>query len=291
MKNLKLLLLTVVALLGLNACEKMELGPEDLIVEKNEDNVFIRANMFSIVPFSDTRAMQNITSYCNRLCFVIYQDDAQVKKVLQKQGDSDYGQVSLRLASGTYMLLVVGHSSLSNPSLTHPEEIKFTNTTGYTDTFYYYGELEVTDEAQTHNVVLQRATSMLRIKVTDDIPDNAAKVWVHYTGGCGILDATIGMGGQVKSQQYTIFDAKAYNTPMVMPVYTFLPDDEGFLNVSIRAFDVDENVIAEKEIKDVPMKHCMVTEYTGTLFTASMQDQSFSFEADTSWEVYHQGSF
>ena len=76
-----------------------------------------------------------------------------------------------------------------------------------------------------------------------------------------------------------------------MAAYTFLRNETGTLNVILTAHDADDNVLAERELKDVPMKNHMVTEYTGSLFSSSLWEQDFSFSAETEWEIYEQHNF
>jgi hypothetical protein len=40
--------------------------------------------------------------------------------------------------------VVVGHSASGNPTMTNPAKIQFTNSIGYTDTFLYTEQVEVT---------------------------------------------------------------------------------------------------------------------------------------------------
>ena len=291
MKGPILSLLITLCVLSLFSCEKVVFDVEEDASAVEAGNVTIKASMFNIVPFDDTRAVQNIADYCTKLCFVVYQDGEQKKKILQKKGDDDYGQVSMSLAAGTYQLLVLGHSSSGNPSLAHPEKIQFTNATGYSDTFYYYADLEVSEQTETHSISLQRAASMLRINIVDEIPANAERIRVYYTGESGVFDAEAGWGGATNSKQYIFYDVASRQAPITVAAYTFLRNETGTLNVILTAYDADDNVLAEKELKDVPMKNHMVTEYTGSLFSSSLWEQDFSFSAETEWEIYEQHNF
>lgn len=289
--KMKFLLLATLTICCLSSCEKVAFDAEENASAVEAGNVTIKASMFSIVPFDDTRAVQNIADYCTKLCFVVYQDGEQKKKMLQMKGDEDYGQVSMSLAPGTYQLLVLGHSSSGNPSLAHPEKIQFTNATGYTDTFYYYADLEVAEQAETHSIALQRATSMLRINITDEIPAAAERIRVYYTGESGVFDAEAGWGGATNSKQYIFYDVVNRQPPVTVAAYTFLRNETGTLNVVLTAYDADDNTLAERELKDVPMKNHMVTEYTGSLFSSSLWEHDFSFSAETGWDVYGQYTF
>lgn len=295
-------LLALMAAFALSACEKMVLD-EEPAADGQEGNVVIKASMFNIVPFDDTRAVQDIADYCTRLCFVIYKDGEQQTKVLQKSGDANYGQVSVSLEQGTYKLLVLAHSSNGNPTLTHPDSLKFTNTMGYSDTFYSYGDIVVGSEATTHSVALQRATSMVRVIVTDNMPSEVKRIRLYYTGGTGVFNATTGWGGTTKSKQHIFYDVAGKSSPVSLEAYTFLREETGSLNVTITAYDAFDNPLAEKSITNVPMKNHMVTEFSGALFSGTDEepdddphenlntDESFSFKAETSWEVFQQHTF
>ena len=278
------------ALLMMGACEHMVLDDADEDKGAGVD-VIIKTGIYNIVPFNDTRATQNIADYCGRLCFVVYQDGEQKKKILQKDGDQGYGQISVRLEAGTYQLLVLGHSSDGNPTLTNPESIKFTNSIGYSDTFYYYGDLIVEEEHETHSLTLQRATSMARITITDEIPSEVKQIQLYYTGESGVFDAVSGWGGSTNSKQSVTYDVSKHTPPMVLCAYTFLRDELGTLDIQLTAHNALGDVLAEKDLDDVPLKNRMVTEYSGPLFSASTNETGFDFVAETGWEVFESHSF
>ncbi len=286
-------LMTVMAGLCISSCEKVVLDEETAQQETQKGNVTIRASLFQVVPFSDTRAARNITDYASKLSFVIYKNGEKMIAVNQKRGDVDYGQASMNLQAGEYQLLILAHSSpYGTPTLTNPEAIKFTNKdTGYSDTFYYYGTLSVTGGEQTVDLQLQRATSMLSITINDELPAELSHILVQYEGESGVFDATTGYGGTVNSKQYVNFNVEGMKAPLTLRVYTFLRDDIGNLkSVNIIATDVEEARLAQVELTNVPMHHQMVTEYSGMLFTP-MGGLNFNLTAETSWEVYGQYTF
>lgn len=285
-------LLIAFALMGsLTACEKMILDEDAETAKEQEGNVVIRANMFNIVPFNDTRAVQDVADFCTRLCFVVYQEGATKKKVLQKIGDEGFGRVKVYLEPGTYQLMVLGHSSSGNPSLADPEFLQFTNADGFSDTFYYYGDLVVGNELQDYDIALQRATSMVRITITDAVPAEAKRIHLVYKGESGVLNAVTGWGGTVNSQQSVFYDIANATAPLVLEAYTFLREETGSLNITITAHNAYEDIIAEKQLDNVPMKNHMVTEYYGHLFSASDNESAFGFQAETDWEIYGSYNF
>lgn len=291
MKNKLVTLLMLVAMMALGACEKAVVDEQPEEAKPVEGNVIIRTSLYNIVPF-ETRAVQHVADFSNMLKFVFYQDNEKVKDLTQKKDDGNYGEVGLTLQPGTYQLLVLAHSSASNPTLSDPTSIQFTNTTGYSDTFYYYGDIVVTKEQQTHDVRLQRATSMVRVTITDDIPAEVKRIRLYYTGESGVFNAVTGMGGTVNSKQSVTFSVEDKTAPLALSAYTFLRNETGTLNMTITAYDANDNVKVEKELKNIPMKNRMVTEYSGNLFTAqSNTATNFNLTAETEWEVYQQQTF
>ena len=277
----------LLALLSLSSCEKMVIDEEENL-QDTDANVIIRTSLYNIVPF-DTRAVENIEDVCSHLCIAFFQNDTKVKDVRQASGDEGYGEVAVTLEPGTYQLLVLAHSSQGNPTITDPTAIQFTNSLTYSDTFCYYGDLEVTNTTATHEIKLKRATTLLRLNLTDDKPSNVKYIRIEYTGGSGVLNTVTGRGGTVNSKQIVLFDVADKNPIPALYLYTFLQSETASLNVTIQAKD-DSYVLTEKTLSNVPMKEYMMTEYTGSLFSNSSED-TFSFTAETGWEVYHQGGF
>ena len=296
MKNMKKLFLVMPMLLtimGLVACEKAVLDEQQKEMTPVEGNVIIRTSLYNIVPF-ETRSVQDVADFSNTLKFVFYQNDEKVKDVTQKKNEGSYGEIGVTLQPGTYQLLVLAHSSTSNPTVSGPSNIQFTNTTGYSDTFYYYGDLVVTSEQQTYDVQLQRATSMVRVTIQDAIPSEVKTIRLYYTGESGVFNAVTGMGGTTNSKQSITYNVEGMSAPLSLCAYTFLRNETGTLNMTITAYDKDNNVKAEKELKNIPMKNCMVTEYNGNLFSGEGGGSAgahFNLTAETEWKVFQQLSF
>ena len=282
----------MVIMMGLGACEKAVLDEQQ---EKKpvEGNVIIRASLYHIVPF-ETRDVQSVADFSTSLQFVLFQNGTKVKSVTQKKTDDNYGEVGLTLTAGTYQLLVLAHSSTGNPSVSNPEFIQFTNSIGFSDTFFYYGDIEVTGEQTTYDIRLQRATSMVRVIIQDAIPSEVKTIRLFYTGESGVFNAVTGMGGTVNSQQSIIYNVEGQTVPLTLCAYTFLRDETGSLNMTISARDANNTVKYEKELADIPMKNHMVTEYSGKLFSESgnkSDDVQFLLTAETDWQIYQRHDY
>ena len=288
----------MVALFVATSCEKPVLDEEEQTnpqqEQKAKGNLILRVTDFQLVPYEarSTRAVQNITDYCSRFNFVIYKGDTKVKAITQKKEEAEnYGEVSMTLEPGEYKVLVLAHSSKGgNPTLASAESIQFTNKTSYSDTFYYYSDITVTSEQKVHNLILSRASSMLRFTIADEIPSNVTSITLHYTGGSGVLNAVTGYGGDVNSQQEMLYNIEGLSAPITLRIYTFLQNETGKLQLTVTAQDADKNTVVERKFTDVPMKRNMATEYTGSFFDHASEN-GFTFKAETDWEVYNQTTY
>lgn len=260
--------------------------------DKNGGNLTIRVSDFHFVPYTQqtsthiaeaTRAVIDLTTYCTRLNYVVYKDGKKVDSRSQLKEDGGFGEVTMTLSPGTYKLLVLAHSSRGgNPTLSDPEHIQFTNALGYSDTFSYYDNIEVTNESKTHEVILTRVSSLLNFIIEDEIPTEVTKVHFLYTGGSGVLNAVTGYGGNVNSKQERLYNITGLTAPLTLPIYTFLQENEGELEVTVTAQDADGNTVKTRKFSNIPMKRNMVTEYKGTFFDHD-SNNNFAIKGDTEW--------
>lgn len=286
--------LAVMAAMTLSSCEKMVVDEPTSSQKTDEDaNLTIKVSHDSFHPYEDdedSRTLVDIADYCKRFNFVLFQDGAKVKAITQTKDEAgdDFGQVSMTLPSGTYQLMVLAHSSASgNPNLSHPEEIQFTNAMGYSDTFCYYGTIDVTAEPATQEILLKRATTMVRFNFDEVFPDDIALMQINYTGESGVLNAMTGYGGTTNSKQEKKLNVSSFagkHTTYSLPIYTFMRGDTGTLNITMTAKRADGTTILERSFEDVPIEHTKVTEFIGEFFDHE-SDQALSFKAETDWEV------
>lgn len=304
---IKIILLPLVTVV-IASCEKAFFDKEE-ISTANENNgtkksdgkieVTFRISEFNIVPFEQTkqaesntnfsrqtRSVVDLFSYCSRLNYVVYKDGKKIDARSQMKGDANFGQVTMKLDAGTYKFLVLAHSSSGNPTLSDPENIKFTNNDMYSDTFSYYGDFTVNEDNTTCEVRLKRNVSCVRFKVNDEFPADVKYMQFEYTGGSGVLNAVTGYGGNVDSRQIKTVDVSTFSTPLTFNLYTFLQTEEATLKLIVQGLASDrKTIVFERTFNDVQMKHCCVTEYVGSLFA---KDYKISFTAETDWgEPYY----
>ena len=244
-------------LLSLSSCEKAITDDDSVVSGSPADkNANLTVTVFSIekTPFETfTRAATPASEACTRLNFAIYDEGgSRVKQVNQTSAEADFGKASFQLAEGDYLLVVVGHSSTGNPTMTDPTKVQFTNATGYTDTYLCCANVTIGEEKVDYNVSLDRITALCRFVLTDtEIPSEVKKLRFYYTGGSGAFNATTGLGC-VNSKQDVKFDITSAQKQF--DLYTFLHDTEGTIHLTVSALDASGGIYAERDF-DVPMQH------------------------------------
>ncbi len=282
---MKQLLSFTLLLLAAMACEKPEFS--DLQEETPEHgNLTVSIFQLEQTPFSAfTRS--EVADACTRLNFAVYDlDGVRQSQVNQKLGDVNFGTASFQLAEGSYQLVAVAHSSDGNPTMTDPSKIKFTNAQGYTDTFLYSDIVTVGEEPQTLPLSLDRIVALCRFVITDDIPQEVARIRFQYKGGSGAFDAFTGLGS-VNSTQTLFFDIASSNAQQQFDLYTFLHDTEGTIHLMVTAYDKMDTPLNEREF-DVPLKQNIITWVSGPLFNGgNISNSSLStstINIDTQWD-------
>lgn len=277
------------AVMLLCGCERV-IYENELSDNDPSGNVRLRISDFEAMD-GDVRSVQSVTAVCTRLHFVVYKNGTQVKAVTQKSDDSLFGEVTMSLAPDTYQLLILAHSGLANPSLSNPARIAFTNAsatngTGFTDTFYYYGDLTVSEEDNIQeSFMLKRAVAMFRLTTTDVKPAEVKKFHIIYKGGSGTFDATTGFGC-VNSTQVDFIDTDSSldGQPIQISLYSFLHAETGEMQFTIRALDSKDAELYAKDFNNVPMKRNTITEYCGAFFGGTPIGGKFTFQVETDWE-------
>lgn len=265
------------------ACEKPILNEEE--VEQKEANVILHMTMYEQESF--TRAATDITELCSRLNIAIFSmDGTKVKTVAQKEGDASYGTVALTLAAGTYHLVVIAHNCDGSATITSEEKVTFPNNK-VTDTFYYYGDLVVTDAKQSYDLTLTRAVAMFRLVLTDEeIPSNVAKMKFYYVGGSSTFSPKDGYGC-VNSKQTEV---RSVADDGIYDIYT-LPhtEDDVLTKLTVTALDDNDNTVKERLFENVPVTRNQITRYNGSFFGSgggggSSSDGTFRLTAKPDWD-------
>ena len=204
---------------------------------------------------ADTNAIP-LEKVCSRLSLGIFDEIGKVKTLNTLSTDKGFGNLSVALDEGEYRVVIIGHNGAGNCTISSPEKIKFSNNK-LTDTFYYYGRLNITSEETEETIELKRAVAQFKIHITDSvIPANARSIKFYYTGGSSTLDATSGYGC-VNSRQTEVFkltkDQRDYS------VYTFPHEDSQGLNMKISILDADGKPFRELDKDNIEVKCNYIT--------------------------------
>ena len=276
----------------LAACEKTLLEEDN---EQGEVAGNLKVSVFQIgkTPFENLAREKNtavtrsaMNEVVTRLNFAVYaMDGTRLKQVNQTSDKEGFGTCSFQLEEGTYQLVVVGHSSNGNPTMTDVSCIKFTNAQGFSDTFFYYGMVTIEKEKVDKMVALNRAVAMCRFVVTDDIPKNVQKMRFYYTGGSGAFDAHTGLGC-VNSKQDVKFNVA--DGQKQFDLYTFLHDTEGTIHMTVTALDANGSELTKREF-DVPMEQDYITWVSGAMFAGANSSSTtigVTINSDWAGETY-----
>ena len=254
----------IVALSVMVSCEKPLMGVES---DEPEGNLKVTVFEMEKTPFGSlTRVAEPASVMCKRLNFAIYTlDGTRVKQVNQTSDAAEFGTASFQLEEGDYQVVVVGHSSNGNPTMTDPTCIKFTNAQGYTDTYLCSGVVTIGAEPMDFQVSLDRIVALCRFVITDDFPADVKQMRFYYTGGSGAFDANTRLGC-VNSKQDVKFSVATGQKQF--DLYTFLHDVEGTIHLTVTGLDAAGNELYNRQF-DVPMQQNYITWLTGAFFNGS----------------------
>ena len=271
------------SLLLATSCEKMIIS--DAALSDAEDaNVVVQVMSFEQQPFSLSRTRAESEAVCTRLNFIVYDEDGlRIRQETQQWDDSDFGTARFKLQEGRYFLVALAHSATGNPTSTDLHKIRFTNKTGYTDTFLFADTLVVGEEEVDCELQLKRIVSKVKFVFNDPLPERADSIRFYYEGGSGTFDAATGLG-VVKSQQQQWFPVKADDESY--DIYTIPRADSDKLKVLVTTYQTQGGkveILTEREVSDIPIRRNTITTCRGSLFNPTEQHQ-ISIAIDTAWD-------
>ena len=258
-----MVLLTMAALVS---CEKAVISEESELSGNKNGNLRVSVFQIEKTAFSPlTRA--TASEACTRLSFAVYDENgSRLKQINQNVDDSGFGTASFQIDEGDYQLVVVGHSSNGNPTMSNPQKIQFSNAQGFTDTFLFSSEITIGEEPVDLQVTLERIVALCRFVITDDTPAEVAKMKFYYTGGSGAFNAYTGLGS-VNSKQTVTFDVTDRSQTQ-FDLYTFLHEQSDNIALKVTALDASGNELYVREF-DVHMEQNHITWLTGAFFNGS----------------------
>lgn len=274
------------------ACEKPQLA------EKESGNVtlsFVPTTADIPVADEQTRATVTIGDYFTKLNVMLFNADGEKvfdKVRTQTIDDSDFGNLNMSLAAGTYTVVAVGHSSIKSATIKSPQMVQFTASDGekLTDTFCNCGQVIITESSGRHELVMNRVCAMLRFRFTDtDIPSAFARLKIDYTGGSANFNPTTMQGCTKSTQSESRLPAAEYQ------VFTFpYMDADGTLKVTVSALTSDDAVIRQRTFTNIPVIRNKITTYTGKFFEegdGEIIQTAFGISVNPEWDGETEYSF
>ena len=281
----KIIFLSLVAVLA--SCQQIDFDDIGQDADGNA-NVMLTFSTYGQQEF--TRAAAPLTDQCARLSVAVFdEDDAKIGSTKsQKVGDANFGTVGLSLPDGTYTIVAVAHNGDGNCTITSPTKVTFPSNK-MTDTFCYCGEL-VVEGSVSESLEMKRVVAMMRLTITDAIPDGVARLKFYYTGGSSTLNPRTGFGcvNSKQTEYRSVIDDNG--APVnVYEIYTAPHEQNDILKLTITSQDASNGDIDVFEpMENIPVTVNKITTWEGALFGGSGSSSSggVGITLDTAWDGF-----
>ncbi|MBQ9356075.1 MAG: FimB/Mfa2 family fimbrial subunit [Prevotella sp.] len=235
------------------------------------------------VPFQSVKDGK-VATIPTHLNFAVYDNTGtRIKQVNQIWGDSNYGTAAINLEKGKYQLVMLAHSSQKNPTMTNLAKVQFNNSIGYTDTYLYYGTLNVGDEPLVLSIGLNRIVALCRFVISDSVPEGVTQMKFTYTGGSGHFSALTGLGVTNSTQTITtaVETGQKYS---VFDLYTFLHHDTGTISLTATGLDASGNGRYQKKF-EIPLRLNQITWFSGAFFAGDDDTSHWTANPNVSFDM------
>ena len=279
---MKRIILMAVAVALLTACEKPIVSDEDttgtVVVDDEGNAVPTKKFTFTIKgDFSDTWKqtrgyLQADGREMTDLWVFDFVGDECVQSLHQDDNTADdFGRPVINLALGSHHIYFVA-SRGATPTLN--ETAKTLTWATVRDTFWKDYEVSVVSSSNGNRAVtLDRVVTKMRITVNDEVPAECATLTIEpETWYCGLnytTGAVIAMSG---STNHTVSVPSSYigtSGDLTMSIFGFSGTTEWTTNMTITAKDVNEMILGNATINNVPFVRNRITEYSGNLFSSN----------------------
>jgi len=268
---------------ALVSCQQIDF--DDIKADDGSDaNVVLTFSTYGQQEF--TRAAAPLTDQCSRLSVAVFdEDDAKVGSTKsQKVGDTNFGTIGLSLQDGTYTIVAIAHNGEGNCTITSPSKVTFPSNK-MTDTFCYCGEL-VVDGSVSETLEMKRVVAMMRLTITDAIPEGVARLKFYYTGGSSTLNPRTGFGcvNSKQTEYRSVIDDNGMPVS-VYEIYTAPHEQNDILKLTITSQDASNGDIDVFEpMENIPVTVNKITTWEGALFGGSSSSGgNIGITLDTAW--------
>lgn len=210
-----------------------------------------------------------------------YKDGVLANSITQGKEDENFGIMPLKSDYGTHEYVFVGHNSVTCSYDNEKSELTFDK---ILDTFTATQTLEVninTEEKQ--SVKMERQVAGIKLVMQDAIPQNAACIELTVEGYSSILNPMTGKGSagtkHVREWEYSTSNIGKTGTSYTL--YTFLPEDDHTVDITIRVEGTDGKDIVNYTLEDISVEKNKMTVISGYLLST---DLSASVSVEGEWD-------
>ena len=268
------------AIILLTACSSQD--GEDFNVQSSMFNETTEVTMtfspYDVEPM--TRTATSIAEVVTRLDVWLVEGD-NVIDIHQSSSDDGFGAVNITLnKTKTYTLYAVAHkaagaATLADGVISFPDD-KVTHSMYYTQTF---------SPATTTNInaLMNRIVAQFQFNTTDAVPAEVTKMqitiasvfdrWNTASGGTHQLD---------RVSTFQNFSTKNDGT-VTFNIYAIVTDAQTTHNITVEAYDSNDQQIQSRTFTDVPLRNGYRTTYTGVYFIDTPTAAAFTVG---DWNAY-----
>ena len=268
------------AIILLTACSSQD--GEDFNVQSSMFNETTEVTMtfspYDVEPM--TRTATSIAEVVTRLDVWLV-EGGNVIDIHQSSSDDGFGSVNVTLnKTKTYTLYAVGHkaagaATLADGVISFPDD-KVTHSMYYTQTF---------SPATTTNInaLMQRIVAHFQFNTTDAVPAEVTKMqitiasvfdrWNTASGGTHQLD---------RVSTFQNFSTKNDGT-VTFNIYAIVTDAQTTHNITVEAYDSNDQQIQSRTFTDVPLRNGYRTTYSGVYFIDTPTAAAFTVG---DWNAY-----
>lgn len=198
-----------------------------------------------------------------------------------------YPKFTLTLPYGKYRVLILGYNGSRKCTITSVSHISWEG--DYVPNTFLYCENFTLDKNTSldQKIVLKHVVSGFSVSTEDVMPAELKKMRFSCTSGGTVLNAVTGFTPQVTGRTSEInVPADSLGKPGWFTVYLFLPEKEVSTSYTVQACGKNDNVLYEKQFKNVPLRINTLTLWEGRFFEESAdedQNLGISLYWDTQW--------
>jgi len=275
------------ATVALTACEKA--ADTEVVPDNTKRVTFKVTGDFESSAFARTRALDADGKTMTDLWLLDYMDGSLVQQLHKTSEDADFESPSMLLDFGNHHVYFVASRGTTPTLSTDAHKITWTSTS---DTFWQDYSVAVTSGTSgAHAVTLGRVATKLGITIADEIPTGTSYVQIIPSTWYYGIDYLTGLPTDAETDS-----PRTINIPLAMigttgtslSIFGLSGATEWTTDVTVAAYDGDDNAIGQAAISAAPFVANRVTSYSGNLFSGA---GSFGMNLNGTWNEPMEGTW